>query len=153
VLQFPGKSRGEAAVVWLRLLKLTLGNTVYATSIVISVFMGGLALGAMLMGRFSDRVTGRLRLYALLELPITLTAAGLNLLVAFGGWSLWRSHASEADVPPEGSPEPPPQSEPGGTAGGFPALALALFLSGMISIGYEIVWIRSPNRGFSAGTW
>ena len=32
-------------VVWTRLLKLSIGNTVYASSIVVSVFMGGLALG------------------------------------------------------------------------------------------------------------
>ena len=37
-------------VVWVRLLKLTLGNTVYASSIVVSMFMGGLALGALIMG-------------------------------------------------------------------------------------------------------
>ena len=36
-------------VVWVRLLKLTLGNTVYASSIVVSVFMAGLALGALFM--------------------------------------------------------------------------------------------------------
>ena len=54
-------------VVWVRLLKLTLGNTVYATSIVVSVFMGGLALGALIMGRYCDSVKRRLRLYALLE--------------------------------------------------------------------------------------
>jgi hypothetical protein len=43
-------------VVWIRILKLTLGNTVYASSIVVSTFMGGLALGAFIMGRYSDRV-------------------------------------------------------------------------------------------------
>ena len=32
-------------VIWVRLLKLTLGNTIYASSIVVSMFMGGLALG------------------------------------------------------------------------------------------------------------
>lgn len=37
-------------VVWVRLLKLTLGNTVYASSIVVSMFMAGLALGALIMG-------------------------------------------------------------------------------------------------------
>ncbi len=47
-------------VVWVRLLKLTLGNTVYASSIVVSVFMGGLALGALIMGQFADRIKKRL---------------------------------------------------------------------------------------------
>ncbi len=61
-------------VVWARLLKLTLGNTVYASSIVVSVFMAGLALGALIMGRFADRVRHRLRLYAMLELCATVAA-------------------------------------------------------------------------------
>jgi len=61
-------------VVWVRLLKLTLGNTVYATSIVVSVFLGGLALGALIMGRHSDRIKNRLRLYALLETFVTFSA-------------------------------------------------------------------------------
>lgn len=66
-------------VVWVRLLKLTLGNTVYAASIVVSVFLGGLALGAALMSRYADRVERRLRLYALLELLITVTALAFPL--------------------------------------------------------------------------
>jgi len=44
-------------VVWVRLLKLTLGNTVYASSIVVSMFMAGLALGALIMSRYADRVS------------------------------------------------------------------------------------------------
>lgn len=66
-------------VVWVRLLKLTLGNTVYATSIVVSVFMAGLALGALIMGRYCDRVSKHLRLYALLEALITAAALSLPL--------------------------------------------------------------------------
>jgi spermidine synthase len=58
-------------VVWARLLKLTLGNTVYASSIVVSVFMAGLALGAFIMGRYCDRIRKPLRLYAFIELAIT----------------------------------------------------------------------------------
>jgi spermidine synthase len=61
-------------VVWVRLLKLTLGNTVYASSIVVSMFMGGLALGALIMSRYSDRVKEHLRLYALLETLVTISA-------------------------------------------------------------------------------
>jgi len=64
-------------VIWVRLLKLTLGNTVYASSIVVSMFMGGLALGAFIMSRYSDRIKERLRLYALLELLITISALSL----------------------------------------------------------------------------
>src|SRR5436853_6897282 len=61
-------------VVWARLIKLSLGNTEYASSIVVSVFMGGLALGALIMGRYSDRVTRPLVVYARLELCATASA-------------------------------------------------------------------------------
>jgi spermidine synthase len=70
-------------VVWVRLLKLTLGNTVYASSIVVSVFMGGLALGALIMARFADRVRNRLRLYAFLEICATISALLLPLALKF----------------------------------------------------------------------
>jgi spermidine synthase len=61
-------------VVWARLLKLSLGNTVYASTIVVSVFMGGLALGALIMGRYADKVKNRMRLYAGIEILVTITA-------------------------------------------------------------------------------
>ncbi len=70
-------------VVWVRLLKLTLGNTVYASSIVVSVFMGGLALGALVMSRYADRVRRRLRLYAILELCATISALSLPWVLQF----------------------------------------------------------------------
>src|SRR2546425_980447 len=47
---------GAAALVyevtWTRLLTLQLGHTVNAASIVLAAFMGGLALGAWLAGRY-----------------------------------------------------------------------------------------------------
>jgi len=57
-------------VVWTRLLTLTLGNTVHAVSIVLSAFMGGLALGSFVGGRMIDRRSDPLRVYALLEIGI-----------------------------------------------------------------------------------
>lgn len=60
-------------VVWTRLLKLSIGNTVYASSIVVSVFMGGLALGAILMARFCGRIRKPLSVYILIELLITVS--------------------------------------------------------------------------------
>ena len=62
-------------VVWVRLIKLTLGNTVYASTIVVSIFMGGLALGSLIMGRFADRIRRKLKLYAILEICITVSAS------------------------------------------------------------------------------
>ena len=64
-------------VVWVRLIKLTLGNTVYASSIVVSTFMGGLALGALIMSRVADRIKRPLRLYAILEVCATFSALSL----------------------------------------------------------------------------
>ena len=64
-------------VVWLRLMKLTLGNTVFASSIVVSVFLGGLALGSLIMSRYCDRIRRHLELYALLEILVTVSALAL----------------------------------------------------------------------------
>ncbi|MCK4306039.1 MAG: fused MFS/spermidine synthase, partial [Candidatus Eisenbacteria sp.] len=89
-------------VVWVRLLKLTLGNTVYASSIVISMFMGGLALGALLMTRFADRVERPLRLYALLEVCATFSALSLPIALRFADqgyrWFYTQAHPSPAGL-------------------------------------------------------
>jgi spermidine synthase len=61
-------------VVWLRMLSRTLGSTVYATSTILAVFMGGLALGSFVFGRFADRVRRLLLLYAIIEAGIGLSA-------------------------------------------------------------------------------
>ncbi len=81
-------------VVWLRLLKLIIGNTVYASSIVVSVFMGGLALGAAIMARRCRRFKRPLRAYALIELLIALcvlcSPAALRFADSLYVW-IWRS--------------------------------------------------------------
>jgi len=64
-------------VVWLRLLILVFGATVFAISAVLVSFMAGLAIGAFVFGRLSDRVRHPLRLFALLEIGI----AGAALLL------------------------------------------------------------------------
>ncbi|MBU0744534.1 MAG: fused MFS/spermidine synthase [Gammaproteobacteria bacterium] len=89
-------------VVWVRLIKLTLGNTVYATSIVVSVFLGGLALGALIMSRYSDRVVRHLQLYALLETLVTISALslpfGLKLANNFYVWFYQTYQPSHAQL-------------------------------------------------------
>ncbi|MHC4526949.1 MAG: fused MFS/spermidine synthase [Planctomycetota bacterium] len=233
-------------VVWVRLLKLTLGNTVYATSVVVSVFMAGLALGALVMARHCDRVRMHLRLYALLETLVTISAlllpwllrladvayvwlyrtyhpshaqllilqvvvsagilllpsmlmgstlpllgrfvtaletecgrlvgrlyalntlgaavgcflagfvlirflgvmgalyaaAALNLLVAFAAWLLSRFSKITDDKAPAAK-ESREAAGVKGTDGRFYVLVLAFFMSGLISIGYELLWMRS----------
>jgi spermidine synthase len=235
-------------VVWVRLLKLTFGNTVYATSIVVSIFMAGLALGALIMGRYCDQLTKHLRLYALLEMLITISAlslpwalkiadavyvwlyrtyhpaqaqllivqvimsalilliptvmmgstlpllgrfvtalereaghlvgklyalntlgaaagcflagfflirafgimgtlyiaAGLNLLVAFGGWFLSRfSGATIKQQDKQAAIVSTEVVEGKKVDGRFYLLIIAFFASGLISIGYELLWMRS----------
>lgn len=57
-------------VVWMRMLTLTFGTTVFAVSAVLSAFMAGLALGSYLLGNVADRAKNPLKLYILLELGI-----------------------------------------------------------------------------------
>ena len=87
-------------VIWTRLFKLILGNTVYASSIVVSVFMGGLALGALIMGRYCDRVKRHLRLYALLESLVTASALSLPWVLKLADpvyvWFYRRFHPSHS---------------------------------------------------------
>jgi len=70
-------------VVWLRELTLIFGATAYATSAVLSTFMGGLALGSFWAGRRADRWQDPpLRTYGKLEIGITLYAAAIPWLLA-----------------------------------------------------------------------
>lgn len=61
-------------VLWTRYLSLTFGTTIIAASVVAATFMAGLALGSYLFGRYADKQTNLLRIYAFLELGIALTA-------------------------------------------------------------------------------
>jgi spermidine synthase len=62
-------------VVWSRLLTLVFGNTTYAISTVIGVFMFGLALGSYLCGKFLSKIKNLLKTYALIEIGIGIYAA------------------------------------------------------------------------------
>jgi spermidine synthase len=54
-------------VVWLRALRLVLGTTTAAVGTTLAIFLGGLGIGALLLGRRADRAADPLRLYAALE--------------------------------------------------------------------------------------
>jgi spermidine synthase len=66
-------------VTWTRLLALLFGDTVLAVSTVLASFMAGLALGNFWSGRRIDQQQQVLRLYAVLEAGIGLTALLLPL--------------------------------------------------------------------------
>ena len=57
-------------VLWIRMLGLVFGHTVFAVTTVLTAFMAGLGLGAWLFGRRVDRQARPLRLYGLLEMGV-----------------------------------------------------------------------------------
>lgn len=63
-------------VVWARLLVLVFGNTTASTSVVLSVFMAGLALGSVVAGKFSDhnKPQQNINFWAISEILIGTTA-------------------------------------------------------------------------------
>lgn len=61
-------------VLWTKCLSLTFGTTILAASIVAATFMAGLAIGSYALGRYSDRDVNLLRIYALLEVGIAVSA-------------------------------------------------------------------------------
>ena len=62
-------------IVWTRMLVLVFGNTMLATSTVLSAFMGGLAAGSYVLGRYIDNKPRPLiQVYAVLEAGIGLFA-------------------------------------------------------------------------------
>lgn len=61
-------------VLWLRLLGLLFGVTIYAASTVLASFMGGLALGSFAAGRLVDRARNPLLWYGLAEVLVGLSA-------------------------------------------------------------------------------
>ncbi len=61
-------------VMWLRLLALVFGVTVYAASTVLAGFMAGLAVGSLLAGRWSRRTARPLVAFGIVEVLVGLTA-------------------------------------------------------------------------------
>ena len=67
--------------LWFRTAGLAFGNSVWASSLVLSSFMGGLALGNGLAARFGRRVQRPVLGYAGLEIVVGVTGLGLVLLL------------------------------------------------------------------------
>src|SRR5262245_10134867 len=60
--------------MWLRLLSLVFGVTVYAASTVLAGFMAGLAIGSYASGRIASRITRPLAAFGIAEALVGLTA-------------------------------------------------------------------------------
>jgi spermidine synthase len=67
-------------VVWSKYLSLLFGSTIYAQTVVLAVFMGGLALGNRLIGARSDLLLKPLGAYGKLEVLIGLYAFAFSFL-------------------------------------------------------------------------
>ena len=74
--------------VWTHYLKLYLGHAAYAQSLVLIVFMGGMAIGAAWCARVSTRIRNPLAVYAAVEAVIGLCALVFHeVFVAATDWS------------------------------------------------------------------
>jgi spermidine synthase len=79
-------------VLWIRMLGLVFGYTVFAMTTVLASFMGGLGLGSYVFGRIADRSTRLLTFYGSLEIGIGLYCFLLpTLLDRAAGLYLWVS--------------------------------------------------------------
>src|SRR5271170_4883813 len=67
-------------VIWSKYLALLFGSTIQAQTVVLAVFMGGLALGNKIFGRGADRNPNPLAIYGRLEVTIGLYAFLFPLL-------------------------------------------------------------------------
>lgn len=63
--------------LWFHQAGLALGNSVWASSLVLAGFMGGLAAGSGWIGRVGHRIARPVRLYAVLEIIIAVTGVAL----------------------------------------------------------------------------
>jgi spermidine synthase len=71
-------------ILWLRMIDKVIGSAPFAVAIVLSVFMGGLALGSWLAGKYIDRIASKknlLSLYGKAELAIGIYGLLLPFLI------------------------------------------------------------------------
>lgn len=74
--------------VWAHYLKLFLGHAAYAQTVVLVVFVGGMAIGAALCGRYATRIANPLRTYAAVEFAIGVGGVAFhNVFVRATDWA------------------------------------------------------------------
>ena len=74
--------------IWTQYLKLFLGHAAYAQTLVLAIFMGGMAVGAAATARYSGRIRNPLAAYAIIEAAIGVLAISFHTLFinATGGF-------------------------------------------------------------------
>lgn len=89
--------------IWSHYLKLFLGHAAYAQTLVLALFMGGMAIGSGLIGHFVHRVRRALLAYAVVELAIGIMALTFHgTFVAVTNWAFdsllpWLGSPAAAD--------------------------------------------------------
>lgn len=64
--------------IWTHYLKLFLGHAAYAQTVVLGIFMGGMAIGAAIAARSTSQIRNPLRIYARIEAIIGILAIGFH---------------------------------------------------------------------------
>src|SRR4051812_32256926 len=77
--------------IWTHYLKLFLGHAAYAQTLVLALFMGGMAIGAALCSRYASRWSNLLIAYALAEAVVGLAAFAFHPV--FVGATEWAYEA------------------------------------------------------------
>ncbi len=72
--------------VWLREFRLIFGASTAATAAVLGIFMGGLGVGSLVLGRRSEGARKPLTMYSTLEFGIAIAAALTPFLVTLARW-------------------------------------------------------------------
>jgi spermidine synthase len=85
--------------IWSHYLKLFLGHAAYAQTLVLAIFMGGMALGAWAASRVSARLRDLLLAYAIIEVLIGLASLGFHRVFV-----ATTAFAFDAVIPALGSP-------------------------------------------------
>ncbi|MBD3271139.1 MAG: hypothetical protein GF384_01210 [Elusimicrobia bacterium] len=76
-------------IVWVRMLSRILGNTTIAITVILAVYMSGLALGSFYFGDKLTRYKKHLKLYGWLELGIGLSALIISLTLPWS-WDIYQ---------------------------------------------------------------
>ena len=77
-------------IIWMRQLSLFFGSDVYATTITLGTFMGGLSLGSYISGLVGDNLKKPILVYGIIEILIAISAAMFPLVI-FGMDGIFRS--------------------------------------------------------------
>ena len=64
--------------VWARYISLLVGHSAYAQVIVLVMFLGGMAIGSLVVGKWSERIRSPLLWYAIVEAAVGLIAIAFH---------------------------------------------------------------------------